>query len=73
MVDLIEPTDPQYFEQTSDKPYNRHKYKIVFGDGKSIIMNNYEELRRVWFEYIRNWNDVKVEVLDIREKPNGFK
>ena len=72
-MDLIKPTDPQYFKQTSDLPYDRHKYKIVFKDGRSILLNNYDEMRGVWFEYVRNWGDAKVEVLDNNTQPKGFK
>jgi len=69
-MELIERTDSQYFEVTSDKPYNRHQYKITFDGGRSIVLNDYEELRRVWFEYVRTRKDVKVEVIDVKK---GFK
>ena len=29
MTDLINSDDPQFFEQTSDIPYDRHYYKVV--------------------------------------------
>ena len=29
MTDLIDRDDPQFFEQTSDIPYDRHYYKVV--------------------------------------------
>ena len=69
-MELIERTDSQYFEVTSDKPYNRHQYKITFDGSRSIVLNDYEELRRVWFEYVRTRKDVKVEVIDVKK---GFK
>ena len=63
-----------YFEQTSDKPYDRHKYQLEFGDGQTVIFNDYEQLRAYWFECVRNWGNCKVSVLDTKQnkkKSNG--
>ena len=30
------------FKQTSDKPYDRHEYKLVLKNGKSITVDDYE-------------------------------
>ena len=58
----------EWFAQTSDEPYDRHQYKIEFDDGRSIIMDSYEELRRVWFEYVRTRKGAKVSVIDKKKQ-----
>lgn len=70
MTALIEPSDPQYFTETSDKLYDRHTYKVVEKSGKSIAVDNWMEVREMW------WNRKvflsHVEVIDpIQSK--GFK
>ena len=42
---LIDPSDPLYFHQTSDKPYDRHHYKLQFSNGRSVVFEDYEQLR----------------------------
>tara|TARA_B100000401_G_scaffold331567_1_gene230947 strand:+ start:128 stop:349 length:222 start_codon:yes stop_codon:yes gene_type:complete len=70
MTALIEPSDPQYFTETSDELYDRHTYKVVEKSGKSIAVDNWMEVREMW------WNRKvflsHVEVIDpIQSK--GFK
>ena len=70
MTALIEPSDPQYFTETSDELYDRHTYKVVEKSGKSIAIDNWMEVREMW------WNRKvflsHVEVIDpIQSK--GFK
>ena len=73
MTQLIKPTDPQYFSQTSDGPYDRHVYKFNFPGYKSVVIEDYEILRAVWFEKCRNFKGCTVEVLDATKKTNkGF-
>ena len=43
------------FKQTSDKPYDRHQYKIKFDDGKSILFPDYETMQHFWFTNIASW------------------
>lgn len=38
------------FKQTSDKPYDRHHYLLVTKDNKSIMFDDYDQLRAVWFQ-----------------------
>ena len=54
---------PKNFEQTCNKPYDRHEYKLFFSSGKSIVFDNYEDLRRTWWETSYKFLDY-VEVLD---------
>lgn len=58
------PSDSRYFTQTSDEPYDRHHYKLTLKSGKSIVIDDYEVLRSMWFQY--NAYADKVEVLDAR-------
>ena len=67
------PQLPEWFEQTSDKPYDRHQYELQF-NGQSIIFDDYEQMRAHWFQCVRNWKDCKVNVLDkkqTKKKSNG--
>lgn len=63
------------FQQTSDAPYDRHSYKVLIGD-ESFIVEDYEDLRALWFQQLRNYSGVTVEVLDVQKKKKskgGFK
>ena len=53
-----------YFTQTSDGPYDRHKYKLIFKNRKAMVFDDYETLRKVWFEWAGSKQLHKVEVLD---------
>ena len=65
---LIEPNDPQYFELSSEDPYDRHNYKVMFPDGRSVIFEDYEQMRVVWFQHMRNWEGCIVEVIDAKKE-----
>ena len=54
---------PEWFAQTSDKPYDRHQYELQF-NGQSIIFDDYDQLRAYWFQSAHNWEGCKVNVLD---------
>lgn len=73
MTQLINPTDPQYFSQTSDGPYDRHVYKLNVPGHQSIVIEDYEILRAVWFEKCRLFKGCTVEVIDpTQKKKKGF-
>jgi hypothetical protein len=62
------------FTQTSNDPYLRHDYKVVFTNGKSVIFDNYEDVQRIWFQTPHQLLG-HVEVLDHKEpktKSKGF-
>tara|TARA_B100001057_G_C22473790_1_gene803697 strand:- start:36 stop:254 length:219 start_codon:yes stop_codon:yes gene_type:complete len=61
---LIEKDDPRFFEQTSDKPYDRHIYKLVFND-KYAILDSWEEVQEYW------WNNRAIvrPVIEVLDKP----
>ena len=33
------------FNQTCDKPYDRHNYKLIFTNGREVIFDNYEDVQ----------------------------
>jgi len=65
MTQLIDPSDPRYFHQTSDEPYLRHDYKVVKSTGEYAITDNYEDVKRIWHE--QNFFLDYVEVLDHKQ------
>ena len=71
MTQLINPSSPEYFKQTSDEPYIRHDYKVVFEDGKEVIFDNYEDVQRTWFQNSGCFLS-HIEVLE-KKKSKGFK
>ena len=46
---MITPTQSHTF--TSDQPYNRHKYELVFVDGRSVVIDDYETMKQAWWKY----------------------
>ena len=74
MTKLIAKNDPQFFEQTSNKSYDRHHYKIVC-QTKTFVVESWDEVQEYW------WNnchlptfDAVVHVLDKpKPKSKGFK
>ena len=75
MVGKLDPEErvlPEWFEQTSNEPYVRHNYKLVYSNKQSVVFESWEELRNEW------WNTPSqfvshVEVLDIKQNKKGFK
>ena len=77
MTQLIDPTDPRFFYQTSDAPYDRHIYRFVFSNKESIIIEDYDNAIAKWFETPALFKS-HIEVLDNQNKkqkkfPGGFK
>ncbi len=46
---LIEKTDPQYFEVSSEEPYLRHHYKVIDKYGKSVVVDNWQDAAVLWW------------------------
>lgn len=60
------------FKQTCDKPYDRHRYKLIYSDGKEVIFDNYMDIQACWFQTPSQFLS-HVEVLDIsQKKKKGF-
>lgn len=70
-MNLIKPSDPLYFTQSSNESYDRHEYKVVAKSGEFIVTDDYEQVRAAWFEK-SVWLS-HVEVLDNPKKQKGFK
>ena len=77
MTNLIERSDPQFFEQTSDISYDRHNYKIVCRS-KSFVVESWDEVQEWWWNNCRSpfFEGTVIEVID-KPKPKkqskGFK
>jgi hypothetical protein len=64
---------PAFFEQTSDEPYDRHNYRLVLSDGRTIESDVYEDIKAAWFQLPALFTS-HIEVLDKPRttKPQGF-
>ena len=60
------------FRQTSDEPYLRHDYKLIFENGREVIFDNYEDVQVTWFQRSGNFLS-HIEVLDRKQEAKGFK
>tara|TARA_S200002703_G_C3762622_1_gene234769 strand:+ start:472 stop:705 length:234 start_codon:yes stop_codon:yes gene_type:complete len=62
------------FKQTSDEPYDRHHYKLVYTNKQSVVFDNYEDLRLEWYNTPEIFLDY-VEVIDktTKKTTKGFK
>lgn len=70
-MELIKSTDSQYFEQTSNEPYDRHDYKVIKSTGEFVLVESWEIAQLIW------WNTPSkflshIEVID-KKKSRGFK
>ena len=71
MSKLIGKDDPLYFGQTSDEPYDRHYYKLVFKE-KHVILKTWDEVQEYWWNRTAFEKPV-VEVIDKPQPKKGFK
>ena len=74
MTKLIERNDPQYFSQTSNEPYDRHHYKIVYKD-RSFVVESWEEVQEYWWNNSHKFELPVIEVIDkpkTKKKSKGF-
>jgi len=69
-MELIKPSDSQYFEQSSYDSYDRHSYKIVSKTNESVVVEDWETAQLTWFQKSAFLSHI--EVLDKRES-KGFK
>ncbi len=65
MTQLIQPSDPQYFTQTSDGSYDRHNYTVVFKNKKTLQFDDYEQMRAYWFGWAKTGHLSHVIVTDL--------
>ena len=71
MTELIDRDDSQFFEQTSDIPYDRHHSKVVTTTNE-YIFDDYEQVRQMWWNYDSSMLKY-VEVIDKPKKPKKKK
>jgi len=65
---------PEFFKQTSDEPYIRHDYRVVYKNSNSIVFDNYEDVQVTWFQTPHQLLG-HIEVLDKKKektKSKGF-
>ena len=74
MTKLIQKNDPRYFSQTSNEPYDRHHYRIVYKD-RSAVVESWEEVQEYWWNNSRRFELPVIEVIDkpkTKKKSKGF-
>ena len=59
------------FTATCPKLYDRHQYKITFGNGREQLFGDYETMRNFWFTHCR-MSKMVVDVIDIKQESIGF-
>ena len=65
---------PEFFEQTSDEPYDRHTYRMHLTNGETLDVDDWLTVSGAWFQLPPMFKD-RIEVLDkhpLRTKPKGF-
>jgi len=70
MTQLIDKSSPEYFQQTSNEPYVRHDYKLVYESGKEVVFDDYMGVQAEWFQR-SGYSLSHIEVLD-KKKVKGF-
>lgn len=60
------------FQQTSNEPYLRHDYKVVYDDGTYQVFDNYEDVQLLWWNRTGNFLS-HIEVIDRKQEAKGFK
>ena len=65
----LTPEDPEYFTTYSNKPYDRHQYKIVYKDGRKVVVDDYDQMKAIWF-HSRDIVET-VEIIDPHKKKKG--
>jgi hypothetical protein len=60
------------FQQTSNEPYLRHDYKVVFENGEEVIFDNYEDAKSLWWSRTGNFLS-HIEVIDRKQEAKGFR
>jgi hypothetical protein len=53
MVGKLDPEENvlQWFDQTSNEPYDRHDYKLVYTNGNTKVFEDHQEFMAAWFQY----------------------
>ena len=59
--------DVEWFTCTSDKPYDRHIYRLKFTNGKSVVYDDYELMRNHWFQWTKTGMLSHVVIEDVKK------
>ena len=62
---------PEFFKQTSDLPYDRHNYKLVFTNNQWEVYDAWELVQARWFQVPPQFKS-HIEILDKGKKKKGF-
>lgn len=60
-----------FFTVTSDKPYNRHSYEIVFKNNKKISFDNWYDTLEYWLQHCHI--DNYLDYVNVKDNKKGFK
>ena len=66
MTELIDRDDSQFFEKTSDIPYDLHHYKVV-STTNEYIFDDYEQVRQMWW----NYDSSLLKYVEVIDKPKS--
>lgn len=64
--------DGEVFTTYCDKSYDKHTYRIVLKNGKSIAFEDYEVMRYHWYQYKDHASHVEIDDV-VQKKPKGGK
>jgi hypothetical protein len=64
----------EVFQQTCDKPYDRHTYEIVLKNGKTTSFKYWDEVQLYWYQncQIPDFLDVIIVKDKKNKKTSGF-
>ena len=60
----------RHFTATCDKPYDQNKYKIIFKDGRSVVIDDYSIVKNLWYEYREQVSNVEI-IKEFKKKTGG--
>ena len=66
---------PEFFQQTSDEPYNRHDYKLVYTNGQTKVFEEHQDFMAAWFQYpkqLLSHGEVLDKKVKNKTKSGGF-
>ena len=65
---MITPT-LKTFTSTSNRSYDRHKYELVFSDGRSVVTDDYSDMKKAWMQHTSVCSHVNI--LDKKKSRGG--
>ena len=43
----------EVFASTSNTPYDRHSYRVIYANGKAVEVGSYDEAQHLWYASLR--------------------